>query len=84
MTKQREMVGNGDDKPRLQYVEMRNTIKQKAKENTRNYNQEIVRDIIMASKSLRKVRKTQTLGEDRLIALEDKQGIETPTIKIRS
>ena len=40
----------------------------------RKYNQEITREIIMASKSLKKVQRTQMLGQDRLITLLDKQG----------
>ena len=35
---------------------------------------EIIRETIMASKSLKKVGRTQKLGQDRLITLQDKQG----------
>ncbi|MBA1447089.1 MAG: hypothetical protein FE835_19845 [Gammaproteobacteria bacterium] len=45
-------------------------------EDIRKYNQEIIRETIITSKSLRKVRRTQTLGQDRLITLLDKQGRE--------
>ena len=42
----------------------------------RKYNQEIIRERIMAYKSLRKVQRTQKLGQDTLITLLDKQGRE--------
>ena len=42
----------------------------------RKYSQEIVKETTMASKSLKKVRRTQMLGPDRLITLLDKQGRE--------
>ena len=38
--------------------------------------QEIIRETIVVSKSLRKVRRTQKLGQDRLITFLDKQGRE--------
>ena len=40
------------------------------------YNNEIIQETIMASRSLKKVRRTQMLGRDRLITLLDKQGRE--------
>ena len=40
------------------------------------YNHEFIRETIMTSKSLKKVRRTQMLGQDRLITLLDKQGRE--------
>ncbi|MEG7521715.1 MAG: hypothetical protein M3H12_01240, partial [Chromatiales bacterium] len=61
------MVENGDDNKRIEYAEICKTIKKKAKEDIRKYNQDIIRETIMTSKSLRKVRRTQTLGQDRLI-----------------
>ena len=74
MTKRREMVENGDDKQRAEYAEIRNIIKKKARNDTRKYYKEIVRETIMGSKSLKKFRRTQKLGQDRLITLIDKQG----------
>ena len=41
------------------------------------YNHKIIRETIMASKSLKKVRRTQMLGQDRHITLLEKQGRET-------
>jgi len=44
------------------------------KENQRGHQENQPRyETIMASKSLKKVRRTQTLGEDRLVTLIDKQ-----------
>ena len=72
MTKRREMAGNGDNKQRIEYANICKTIKKKAREDIRKYNQET----IMESKSLKKVRRTQKLGQDRLITHLDKQGRE--------
>ena len=76
MTIRREMVENCADKQRIEYVEIYKIIITKARENISKYNQEIVRETVMASKSLRKVRRTQMLGQDRLIAFLDNQGRE--------
>ena len=76
VTKRREMAGNGNNKQRTEYTEICKTIKKKAREDTRKYNQEIIRETIMASKSLKIVRRTQKLGQDRLITHLDKQGRE--------
>ena len=40
------------------------------------YNHEIIRETIMASMSLKKVRRTRMIGQDRLITLPDKEGRE--------
>ena len=77
------MAGNGDNKQRIEYAEICNTIKKKAREDTRKYNHEIIRETAMASMSLKKVRRTQMLGQDRRITLLDKQ-LEKSMIKIRS
>ncbi len=45
-------------------------------EDIKKYKQEIIRETIMSSKSLKKERRTQALGRDRLITLLDKQGRE--------
>ena len=55
MTKRREIVENGDDNQRKEYAEIRKTIKKKARKDIRKYNQEIVRETITASKSLKNV-----------------------------
>ena len=67
---------NGDDKQQIEYAEICKTIKTKAREDIRKYNQEIVRDTIVTSKSLKKVQRTQELDLDRLVKLLDKQGRE--------
>ena len=66
-------MGNGDDKQRVESAEMCKTTTKNARESIRI---EIIRETIMASKSLRKVRRTQKLGQDRLITLLDKQDRE--------
>ena len=71
MTKRNELVGIGDDKQRLEYAEICKKIKKKSKENTRKYNLEIIRETFMASKSLKKATRTQTLGQYRRITLLD-------------
>ena len=76
MTKRREMLENGDDKQQLEYAEICKTIKKKAREDIRDYNQAIIPETIMASKSIRKVRRTQRLDQDGLVTLLDKQGRE--------
>ena len=65
---------NGDDKQRIKYAEIYKTNTKKAREDIRKYNQDILRETIMASKTLTKVRRTQKLGQDRLINLLDKKG----------
>ena len=66
------MVENGDDKQRLEYAEICKTIMKKARDEIRKYNQET----ILASQSMRKGRRKQKLGQDRLITLLDRQGRE--------
>ena len=60
--KRRDMVGNTDVKDRIECAQICNIIKKKAREDNRKFNQEIKREMIMTSKSLRKVRRTQKLG----------------------
>ena len=50
------------------------TENKKATENIRKYNQDIIRETILASKSLKKVKRTHKLGQDKLITLLDKHG----------
>ena len=52
------------------------TIKKKAKEDIRKHNLYEIRETIEASKSLKKVRRTHSLGKNRMITLLDKQGKE--------
>ena len=78
MMKRREMVENGDDQQRIEYAEICKTNKKKVREDIRKYNQEEtnIKETNMASKSLRKVQRTQTLGQDRLFTLLHKQDRE--------
>ena len=46
------------------------------REDIRKYYQDSIRETIMASKSLRKVRRTQKLGHDSMITILDKQNRE--------
>ena len=69
MKKRREMAGKGDNKQRIEYAEICKTTKKKAREDIRKYNQEIIRETIMAPISLKKVRRTHKLGQYRLITL---------------
>ena len=50
------------------------TIKEKAREDIRKHNLDEIRETIEASKSLKKVRRTHSLGKNRMITLLDKQG----------
>ena len=76
MTKQRDIVENDNDKQRIEYAEICKTIKKDAREDIRKYNQESIRETIMVSKSLRKVRITQKLRQNRMITLTDMQDKE--------
>ena len=58
----------------IEYVEICKTIKKKAKEDIRKHNLDEIRETIEASKSLKKVRRTHSLGKNRMITLLDKQG----------
>ena len=66
ITKRREMAENGDNKQRIEYAEICKTIKKKAREDIRKYNQDIIQEVIMATKSLKKVRSMHKLAQDRL------------------
>ena len=76
ITKRRKISENGENKQRIDYPEICKTIKKKAREDTTKYIQEIIRETIMTSKSMKKVRRTQRICQDRLITLLDKQGRE--------
>ena len=77
LTKRREVAENGVNKQRIEYADIFKTIKKKARDDIRKYNQEIIRETTMTSNSLKKVRKTQKLSQDRLFTLLDKQGRES-------
>ena len=63
MTKHREMVENKTPRDHIEYVEISKTIKKKAKEDIRKHNLDEIPETIEASKSLKKVRRTHSLGK---------------------
>ena len=76
MKKRREMRENKTPRDHIEYVEICKTIKKKAKEDNRKHNLDEIRETIEASKSLKKVRRTHSLGKNWMITLLDKQGRE--------
>ncbi len=76
MEKRRYMIENNTPRDHIEYVEICKTIKTKAKEDIRKNNLGEIRETIEASKSLKKVRRTHSLGKNRMITLLDKQGKE--------
>ena len=76
MKKSREMIENKTPRDHIEYVEICKTITKKAKEDIRKHNLDEIRETIEASKSLKKVRRTHSLGKNRMITLLDKQGKE--------
>ena len=76
MKKRREIIENETPRDHIEYVEICKTIKNKAKEDIRKHNIDEIRETIEASKSLKKVRRTHSLGKNRMITLLDKQGKE--------
>ena len=76
MKKRREMIENKTPRDHIEYVEICEAIKKKAKEDIRKHNLDEIRETIEASKSLKKVRRTHSLGKNRMITLLDKQGKE--------
>ena len=63
MKKRRNMIENKTPRDHIEYVEMYKTIKKKAKEDIRKHNLDEFRETIEASKSLKKVRRTHSLGK---------------------
>ena len=72
----KKKIENKTPRDHIEYVEICKTIKKKAKEDIRKHNLDEIRETIEASKSLKKVRRTHSLGKNRMITLLDKQGIE--------
>ena len=70
------MIENKNPRDHIEYVEICKTIKKKAKEDIRKHNLVEIRETIEAYKSLKKVRRTHSLGTNRMITLLDKQGKE--------
>ena len=64
------MIENKTPRDHIEYVEICKTIK-KAKEDIRKHNLDEIRETIEASKSLKKVRRTHSLGKKRMITLLD-------------
>ena len=75
MKKRREMIENETPRDHIEYAEIYKTIKKKANEDIRKHNIDEIRETIEASKSLKKVRRTQP-RKNRMITLLDKQGKE--------
>ena len=59
------MIENETPRDHIEYVEICKTIKKKAKEDIRKHNLDEMRETIEASKSLKKVRRTHSLGKKR-------------------
>ena len=76
MEQRREMTENKTPRDHIEYVEIYNTIKKKAREDIRKHNLDEFRETIEATKSLKKVRRMHSLGKNRMITLLDKQGKE--------
>ena len=76
MKKRREMIENNTPRDHIEYVEICKTIKKKAREDMRKHILDEIRETIEASKSLKKVRRTHSLGKIRMITQLDKQGKE--------
>ena len=76
MKKRREIIENKTPRDHIEYVEICKTIKKKAKEEIREHNLDEIRETIEASKILKRVRRTYSLGKNRMITPLDKQGKE--------
>ena len=63
MKKRREMIETNTPIDHIEYVEICKTIKKKAREDIRKHNLDEIQESIEASKSLKKVRRTQNLGK---------------------
>ena len=70
------MIENKTHSEHIEYVDICQNIKKKAREDIRTHNLEEIRETIEATKSLNKVRRTHSLGKNRMITLLGKQGKE--------
>jgi len=71
-------------KTQMEYAEMCKTIKKDAKGDIRKYNQDIIiRETILTSMNLWKVRRTQTLNQARQFGYSSRQAWKS-MVKIRS
>ena len=76
MKKRREMIANKIPRDHIDYVEIIcKTIKKIAREDIRKHNLYEIRETI-EKESLKRVRRTHSLGKNRMITLLDKQGKE--------
>ena len=77
------MIENKTHRDHVEYVDICKTIKKKAREDIRKNNLDERRETIEAYKSLKKVRRTHSLGKNRMITLLVKQA-KISKNKIRS
>ena len=74
--KRSEMIENKTPRDHIEYMEICKTVKKKARAYIRKHNLDEIRETIEATKSLKRVRRTHSLGKIRMITLLDKQGKE--------
>ena len=67
----------------IEYVEICKTVKKKVREDILKHNFDEIRETSEASKSLKKVRRTHSLGKNRMLALLDNKAKRSKN-KIRS
>ena len=70
------MIENQTHRDHIEYVEICYTIKRKARKDIQMHNLYEIGETIEASKSLKKVRRTQSPRKNRMITLLAKQGKE--------
>ena len=73
MKKRREMIESKTPRDHKEYVEICKTINKKGREDIRKHNLDEIRETIEASNSLKKAKRTYSLGKNRMITLLDKQ-----------
>ena len=76
MKKRREMIANKISRDHIECLDICKTIKNNSREDIRKHNLDGIGETIEATKSLKKVRRTRSLGKDRMITPLDKQGKE--------
>ena len=72
--KHREMIENKTPRDHIEYVDIFETIKKKAKDDIRKHNLDEIRETIEASKSLKRSEEHTALEKNRIITLLNKQG----------
>ena len=68
------MIEKNTPRDHIEYVEICKTVTNTVREDIRKHNLDELRETIEASKSMKKVRRTHSLGNNRMITLLDKQG----------